>query len=391
MTTTSLPESAQSVRAAVAEATRGLVLREALVEIVLLGAIAREHVLLIGPPGTGKSEAVRRTARVIGGRYFEYLLGRFTEPSEIFGTIDIRRLQEGSVETDTRGMLPEAEIAFLDEVFLGSTAILNTLLSILNERRFRRGHTEMDCPLRVCVGASNALPQEESLQAFADRFLLRGFVDPIPDAHLEDMLAGGWAIDGPGPVHAVSIATLDALSDAARTADLSPIRTPLAQIFRKLRAAGTQLSDRRMVKCQRLVAAAAVMDGRAQPSDADLWPVIYVLPDRASQETARQLLAESLAASANATLGNACLEASLGPLARAGKIVEAAEALLSAPPSAEADPQGHADWLLRAESLAREIDAGFAAEALPDDLRTVRTRLTEVLGGGAGDGRSAAA
>jgi MoxR-like ATPase len=88
----------------------------------------------------------------LGGRYFEYLLGRFTEPSEIFGPIDLRKLREGTVETETADMLPEAEIAFLDEVFLGSTAILNTLLSLLNERTFRRGHTRLQCPLRVCVG-----------------------------------------------------------------------------------------------------------------------------------------------------------------------------------------------------------------------------------------------
>jgi len=391
MTTAPLEESAKAIRDAVAEATRGLVLREALVEVVLLGAIAREHVLLIGPPGTGKSEAVRRTARVVGGRYFEYLLGRFTEPSEIFGTVDIRRLQDGVVETDTTGMLPEADVAFLDEVFLGSTAILNTLLSILNERRFRRGHTEIDCPLRVCVGASNALPQEESLQAFADRFLLRGFVEPIPDAHLEDMLAGGWAIDAPRTVQAVSIETLDALSDAARAADLSGIRTPMAHIFRKLRGAGTLLSDRRMVKCQRLVAAAAVMDGRSDPTDADLWPVIYVLPDRSSQETARQLLAEHLEASANTTLGNACLEASLGPLARAGKIVESATALLANWPDAAASESERSDWLLRAESFAREIDAGFSPDTLPEALRTVRGQLADILDTQQADERTTAA
>src|SRR5207248_9740989 len=111
-----------------------------------------------GPPGTAKSEAARRVAATLGARYFEYLLSRFTEPSEICGPVDLRKLREGLVETETSGMLPEAEVAFLDEVFLGSTAILNTLLALLNERVFRRGHTQMKCPLRVCVGASNGLP-----------------------------------------------------------------------------------------------------------------------------------------------------------------------------------------------------------------------------------------
>src|SRR5450432_4233904 len=150
-----MSSAADIVRNAVADASRGLVQRETLVELVALCAVAGEHLLVVGPPGTAKSEAVRRISRRLGGRYFEYLVGRFTEPTEIFGPINLRKLKEGIVETETAGMLPDAEIAFLDEVFLGSTAILNTLLGILNERTFRRGHTQLDCPLRVCVGASN--------------------------------------------------------------------------------------------------------------------------------------------------------------------------------------------------------------------------------------------
>src|SRR5580692_7468000 len=187
-----LASAAASLQRALAAASGSLIEREAVVELVGLCAVAGEHMLVIGPPGTAKSEAVRRVAHATGGRYFEYLLGRFTEPSEIFGPIDLRRLKEGVVETQTAGMLPEAEIAFLDEIFLGSTAILNTLLALLNERTFRRGATKMRVPLRVCVGASNALPDDEALAAFGDRFLLRAFLDPIPDPRLEELLEGGW-------------------------------------------------------------------------------------------------------------------------------------------------------------------------------------------------------
>jgi len=161
---------AASLRQAITDAATSLVERETLVELIVLAAVAQEHLLVIGPPGTAKSVAVHRVAETMGGSYFEYLLGRFTEPNEIFGPVDLRKLKEGLVETQTSGMLPEAEIAFLDEIFQGSTAILNTLLGILNEREFRRGHTRIHCPLRVCVGASNALPEDESLAAFADAF-----------------------------------------------------------------------------------------------------------------------------------------------------------------------------------------------------------------------------
>src|SRR5262250_1707221 len=122
---TVLLDAASTLRKALSAASSGLVEREALIEMIGLAAVAREHVLVIGPPGTAKSQAVRRVAQALGGKYFEYLLGRFTEPSEIFGPIDLRRLKEGIVETETAGMLPEADFAFLDEVFKGSTAILN--------------------------------------------------------------------------------------------------------------------------------------------------------------------------------------------------------------------------------------------------------------------------
>src|SRR5258705_2415427 len=231
-TNISVQEASASLRGVISEAASGLVEREALVEMVALAAVAQEHVLVIGPPGTAKREAVRRIARGTGGRYFEYLLGRFTEPSEIYGPVDLHKLKDGSVETDTLGMLPEAEIAFLDEIFQGSTAILNTLLGILNERVFRRGHTNMRCPLRVCVGAANLLPQDDSLAAFADRFLVRCFVDPIADPMLEQLLEGGWSLNRSGEGRNASLSDIEVLADAARAADMSIVRPQIAKAIR---------------------------------------------------------------------------------------------------------------------------------------------------------------
>src|SRR3954469_2153906 len=219
-----LSSAAASLQKALAAASQSLIEREAVVELVGLCAVAGEHLLVIGPPGTAKSEAVRRVARALGGHYFEYLLGRFTEPSEVFGPVDLRKLKDGVVETQTQGMLPEADIAFLDEVFLGSTAILNTLLAILNERTFRRGHTRVTCPLRVCVGASNALPADEMLAAFADRFLARIFLTSLPDARLEELLQGGSALDTKPLGHCASLEDLDVLAKAARAVDLSAVQ-----------------------------------------------------------------------------------------------------------------------------------------------------------------------
>jgi MoxR-like ATPase len=349
--------------------------REILVDLVALAAVAGEHLLVLGPPGTAKSQAVRRVARALGGRYFEYLLGRFTEPSEIVGPIDLRRLRDGVIETQTGGMLPEAEIAFLDEVFLGSTAILNTLLSLLNERTFRRGSTAIAVPLRVCVGAANHLPDDDTLAAFADRFLLRCFVSPVGDAQLEDLLEGGWQVDREQGGHPASIADLDALAAVTRAADLTRVRPRLAEAVRTLRAAGIALTDRRIVKLQRLIAAAAALDGRSSASDADLWPIVYAVPTAEAQAQAREVLRPLLVSSANAALGAAAAEASLSPVARAARLVEATRALLAT--RAEDDP---AVWRLKLESVAREIDAGFAADARPAAIAEARGAIIAALG-----------
>lgn len=366
----SLQSAAAQIRQAVRVATEGLVGREQLAELIVLAAVAQEHILVIGPPGTAKSAVVRRVAQSMGGRYFEYLLGRFTEPSELFGAVDLKKLREGTVETDVSGMLPEADIVFLDEVFLGSTAILNTLLGVLNERRFRRGHTQIQCPLRVCVGAANGLPDDEALAAFGDRFLLHLFVESVPDNQLEAMLAGGWQSEQRPVQQLLGLSQLDTLGHALKQVDLSLVRPSLAQAIRRLREAGIQLSDRRIVKSQRLIAAAALLGGRLEASDADLWPLLYVLPTKETQQHGREVLREIFAQSSNSHLFSAVEEATLQPMSRLNRLLETAEDYL-----ARSEPP--ASPLL--EGLLREIDANFNSQTMPARLQEVRGQMTRLL------------
>lgn len=368
-----LEVDAHAVKGAVGQARSGLVDRELIAEVVVLCAVAGEHLLVIGAPGTAKSEAVRRVAAELGGSYFEYLLGRFTEPNEIFGPVDLRRLREGVVEIETTGMLPEAEIAFLDEVFLGSTAILNTLLGVLNERTFRRGSTVLTCPLRICVGAANTLPEDHTLAAFADRFLARLFIEPVADARLEELLEAGWRAD---PVAGSSsagklLASVDRLAATAQQADLTDIRPILGTAIRRLRGAGITLSDRRAVRAQRLIAAAAALDGRSFATEADLWVLPLIAPTADTQVLARETLANLLTGSRNASLVHSAEELSRGPHARAERLRQTADELLTALDGQPADQ----DTRLRLEATLREIDAGFAHADLPPALEDVRAKL----------------
>ena len=367
-------EAAARLREAIQIAGRGLVDRTALLELIVLAAAAGEHVLVVGPPGTAKSEAARRISKLLGGRYFEYLLGRFTEPAEIFGPVDLQKLRAGVVETNVRGMLPEAEVAFLDEVFRGSTAILNTLLSILNERKFHGGTKLHEVPLRVCIGASNEIPSDESLAAFADRFLVQVFVEPVSDSLLEELLA---VVDEPSPLSASgaagSLADLDALREAARGVSFARVRPLLADAVRMLRNEGIELSDRRVVRIQRLLGAAAVLDGRDEAGPGDLWPMIFAIPGADQQQRGRERLRELLAASKSASLPAAAEVASSGPLVRAARLVESGRELL------EAAAEDMGSVKLRLEGIAREIDAGFHPDHRPAELSELRQAIVECL------------
>src|SRR5262249_49776554 len=128
------------------------------------------------------------------GRTFDYLLTRFTEPTELFGPFDIRKLREGELETNTAGMLPEASLVFLDELLNANSAILNSLLVALNERVFRRGKETRPLAALLFVGASNHLPEDDALRALFDRFLLRVQCDNVPGERLPEVLTAGWKL-----------------------------------------------------------------------------------------------------------------------------------------------------------------------------------------------------
>jgi len=259
------------------ELKRRFVGRDEVIDLIALAVVAGEHLFLLGPPGTAKSALIRQFASALQGRFFEYLLTRFSEPNELFGPIDLVKLREGTVASVTTGMLPEAEFAFLDEIFNANSAILNHLLEVLNERVFRRGAERHNLPLLSMFSASNTLPEDDALKALFDRFLLRCHVDNLPRELMPRLLTAGWALERPAPLLAsITSDELRELSDHVYNVELKSIMERYNDLVFRIRDLGVTLSDRRSVKVQKLIAASALLCGRTAANGSDFWVLRYV-------------------------------------------------------------------------------------------------------------------
>lgn len=252
--------------------------KDEIIDLMGVSLAARENLFLYGPPGTAKSALVHSLAARIHGHTFDYLLSRFTEPNELFGPFDIRRLREGDLVTNTEGMLPEADIVFLDELLNANSAILNSLLMALNERIFRRGRETRSIPALFFAGASNHLPEDDALRALFDRFLLRVRCGPVPESQLSLVLSAGWDLEKKDQDNAATLTAGDLreFQKAVRSVDLSPVRESYLDLVIKLRHAGMDISDRRAVRLQRVIAASALLCGRLEARISDLWVLRHV-------------------------------------------------------------------------------------------------------------------
>jgi MoxR-like ATPase len=256
---------------------RRFVGRDEIVDLIALAVVAGEHLFLHGPPGTAKSALIRQFAMAVRGQYFEYLLTRFSEPNEVFGPIDLVRLREGTVATVTTGMLPEGEFVFLDELFNANSAILNNLLTVLNERIYRRGAEIHQLPLLSLFAASNHLPEDDALGALFDRFLLRCHVDNLRREEMPRLLTAGWELEQAGPIESsLASADLRALARRIYQVDLGGIQEQYAELVFKVRDLGVMLTDRRAVKVLKLVAGSAILCGRSTARVSDFWVLRYV-------------------------------------------------------------------------------------------------------------------
>lgn len=287
------------LKLAVDSVGENLVEREEEARLLVLSVIAGEHILFLGPPGTGKSMLGSRLSKLCGGLFFQRLLTRFTTPEEIFGPLSLRALENDEYKRCTAGYLPTASVAFLDEIFKANSAILNTLLTILNERKFDNGSgVRENCPIKCVVGASNELPESDELDALYDRFLIRKEVLSVSDEGIMKILSmptpgfSELANDGNSlPAQKPFADGLDlVITELSKAADSVLIGDDICALMRDLRRfmkeqLNVEVSDRRLVKAARLLKISAASHGRicVDPIDCILLQhVLWRLPEERS-------------------------------------------------------------------------------------------------------------
>lgn len=259
--------------------------RENEVEALLLAILARQHILLIGPAGTAKSALATETAKSLQGiSYFQWLLTRFSTPEELFGPLSLQDLEQGVYKRNTKSKMPEAHIVFLDELFKANSAILNSLLTIINERIFYNSAIPAQVPLMTVIGASNEFPEEdEGLDALYDRFLLRfeiGYL--VEDQHFIAMMKD---LQKPGQMPTLTMEELLHLQQLTNDIQVGEdIYMAMSNIRRELRDEGIQPSDRRFKQALSILQARALTHNRQAVSVDDLSILENVLWDTVEQK-----------------------------------------------------------------------------------------------------------
>ena len=259
----------------------GLVGKEKVMKLGLLSILSGENMILVGPPGTAKSEISRRLREILADTdsetYFEYLFTKFTTPEEIFGPLSIKQLQNDKFERNTEGYMPSSRIVFLDEIFKANSSILNTLLTILNERVFHNGLKREKTPLISLIGASNELPFEnDELTALYDRFLIRAVVGYVSDDEIEELLdIKETDMEIPAEIKFTESDLNEIRNESEKVRVTFGIKKTIMQIrqdYNKIFSEDNHeiISDRKLVKMVKLLKISAYLNGRNKVDFSDL-------------------------------------------------------------------------------------------------------------------------
>ncbi|PIC76782.1 ATPase [Sporosarcina sp. P19] len=245
--------------------------RENEVEGILVALLSKQHMLMIGPAGTAKSALSVELAKIVNGTsYFQWLLTRFSTPEEVFGPLSLKDLEEGIYKRNTAAKMPEAHLVFLDEIFKANSAILNSLLTLINERLFYNDGQPIEAPLMSVIGASNEYPEDgEGLEALFDRFLLRFEINFIADESnfVSMMKDEGEHVEIP-TMHLDDLVQLQKMTNKVHIPD--EVYETLSTIRRELQDEGIQPSDRRFKQSLSILQARALIHQRESIQTDDM-------------------------------------------------------------------------------------------------------------------------
>ena len=297
--------------------------RREIIELMAVAVIAGEPMLLLGPPGTAKSEMIVKFCRGLGlenGDYFEYMITAFTEPSEIVGPVDIKSLREDGVyRRILDGKIADSRVVFLDEIFNGNSAILNTLLTVMNERKIYQAGTALALDrLAGFFAASNGVPERSELDALKDRFVIKAFVDQVHRDSFSELLGAGLRND----VHraanrtpwivpdAVSLDDFENVMDFLRTrlsdgfggegkcsVPPAPVANKFFYLSQEIEKKGVRLTDREIIKLFKVIMAAAfLLNGHLPESltESDLFMLRYVADSKEKAAAVRACVDEAI-------------------------------------------------------------------------------------------------
>ena len=258
--------------------------RDELIKLMELAIVTGTNLLMLGPPGTGKSAITyEMCGRIENANYFQWMLNKTSDPSEILGPFSVKEMENDKFMRITTGKLPEAHIAFMDEVFKSNAPTLNALLTIMNEHIFYNDGKPVEVPLISMFGASNEPPEDESLDAMYDRFIFRMNVQYIHDAANKKRMHSNYVDSRAGLLNMVNKTTItleevQALQAATKTVKVpKDIINKFIRLISDLDRQAVHISDRRQNECFKVMQGSAVLAGRNNVTLDDFKSLIYVL------------------------------------------------------------------------------------------------------------------
>lgn len=287
----SILQSAQTKMSQIGvELNQDFVERDELIKIMLLAIATGTNLLMLGPPGTGKSLITYELCnRIQNANYFQWMLNKTSDPSEILGPFSVKEMENDKFLRITTGKLPEAHIAFMDEVFKSNAPTLNALLTIMNEHIFYNDGKPNDVPLISMFGASNEPPEDESLDAMYDRFIFRINLNYIHDTSNKKRMHSNYIDKRAGLTNlanktTITIEELLALQEAAKNVRVSKdIINKFIRLIGDLARQAIHISDRRQNECFKIMQGSAVLRGSNNVGLDDFKSLVYVLWEKEDQ------------------------------------------------------------------------------------------------------------